>query len=297
VRALTALSINESQRDDIDGAAKLIEQASELADEMGDRFSVAVTMVQRGRLDEDLGDREGAIGRFDEAIEIFKELGARWEMADALAERGICYRDLGRLDEGEVDLRAAIRISTELGEQQIRPAGLQQRGLPAAGPSTARTRPARYDLRRMLHERDDALRHEAGRPDGLASPGHLDDLDDAPTRGNLDAPARAGRHDLVCLHAVADVHHDLDAVAPHADHDRHRRRRGPRDTFRRLGFRLRSARTRARRPNGRRVGAWMWSTSGRAAGSTTTGAAPSIRRGSRSDGGSSTSRPSSRRSR
>jgi tetratricopeptide (TPR) repeat protein len=86
---------------------------------MGDRFSVAVTMVQRGRLDEDLGNHEEAIPRFDEAIEIFKELGARWEMADALAERGISYRDLGRLDEGEEDLRTAIRISRELGEQQI----------------------------------------------------------------------------------------------------------------------------------------------------------------------------------
>ena len=96
-----------------------IEQAAELADEMGDRFSVAVTTVQRGRLDEDSGKHEEAIAHFDAAIEIFQELGARWEMADALAERGICYRDLGQLDRGEEDLRHAIRISTELGEQQI----------------------------------------------------------------------------------------------------------------------------------------------------------------------------------
>ena len=86
---------------------------------MGDRFSVAVTMVQRGRLDEDFGNHGEAISRFDRAIEIFKELGARWELADALAERGICYRDLGRLDEGEEDLKSALRISGELGEQQI----------------------------------------------------------------------------------------------------------------------------------------------------------------------------------
>ena len=97
----------------------MIEQARELADEMGDRFSVAVTVVQRGRLDEDRGNLEEAISQFDRAIEIFRELGARWEMADALAERGICHRDLGRLDEGEEDLRSAIRISSELGEQQI----------------------------------------------------------------------------------------------------------------------------------------------------------------------------------
>ena len=100
-------------------AAKLIEEASELAEEIGDRFSVAVTSVQRGRIDEDLGRHEEAIARFDGAIEIFRELGARWEMADAIAERGICHRDLGRLDEGERDLRKAMRISEELGEQQI----------------------------------------------------------------------------------------------------------------------------------------------------------------------------------
>jgi tetratricopeptide (TPR) repeat protein len=80
---------------------------------------VAVTTVQRARIDEDLGRHEEAIPRFDKAIEIFEELGARWELADAIAERGICFRDLGRLDEGERDLRTAIRISQELGEQQI----------------------------------------------------------------------------------------------------------------------------------------------------------------------------------
>ncbi len=119
VRALTALSINVSQQKDLDESERFIEEASAIADEMGDRFSVAVTTVQRGRLDEDRGRFEDAIPRFDRAIEIFDELGARWEMADALAERGISYRDLGRLDEGEEDLRTAIRISQELGEQQI----------------------------------------------------------------------------------------------------------------------------------------------------------------------------------
>ena len=116
---MTALSINEAQQNRTEEAARLIEQARELADEMGDRFSVAVTIVQRGRLDEDLGKHAEAISRFDRAIEIFDELGARWEMADALAERGISYRDLGRLDEGEEDLKSALRISSELGEQQI----------------------------------------------------------------------------------------------------------------------------------------------------------------------------------
>ena len=85
---------------------------------MGDQFSVAVTTVQRGRLDEDLGKHEEAIAHFDAAIEIFQELGRGGRWPTRSPSEG-CYRDLGQLDRGEEDLRHAIRISTELGEQQI----------------------------------------------------------------------------------------------------------------------------------------------------------------------------------
>jgi len=119
VRALTALSINRSEMDDFAGALQLIDEASSLAEETGDRFSVANTSVQKGRVLDDLGRAEEALPWFDRGVEIFSELGARWEMADARAARGIAKRNVGRLDEAEEDLRFAIRIAEDLGDRQL----------------------------------------------------------------------------------------------------------------------------------------------------------------------------------
>ncbi|MGH2529989.1 MAG: tetratricopeptide repeat protein [Actinomycetota bacterium] len=119
VRALTSLSINATERKDLDGAFRLIDEARAMADDMGDQFSIAVTRVQKARVLEELGRLEQALPCLDQGIAIFEELGARWEMGDSLAERGIVKRDLGRLDEAEEDLRRAIRISEELGERQL----------------------------------------------------------------------------------------------------------------------------------------------------------------------------------
>ena len=119
VRALTALSINRSEMKDLEGALQLIDEASALAEETGDQFSVANTSVQKGRVLSDMGRHEEALPWFDRGIAIFSELGARWEMADARAARGIAMRESGRLDEAEEDLRYAIRIAEELGDRQL----------------------------------------------------------------------------------------------------------------------------------------------------------------------------------
>jgi class 3 adenylate cyclase/tetratricopeptide (TPR) repeat protein len=119
VRALTSLSVNRDEMGDPDAAMALIEEAGALAEEMGDRFSLAIAAVQKARVLEDFGRYDEALPCFDRGIAIFSELGARWELADARAERGIAKRELGRLDEAEEDLRAAIRMSQELGERQL----------------------------------------------------------------------------------------------------------------------------------------------------------------------------------
>jgi class 3 adenylate cyclase/tetratricopeptide (TPR) repeat protein len=119
VRALTSLSINRDEMKDPQAAMQLIEDAAALAEEMGDRFSLAVAVVQKARVFEDFGRHEESLPFLDRGIAIFAELGARWELADARAERGIAKRELGRLDEAEDDLRFAIRMSQELGERQL----------------------------------------------------------------------------------------------------------------------------------------------------------------------------------
>ena len=119
VRALTSLSINRDQMGDPDAAMQLIEEAGALAEETGDRFSLAVTLVQKARVLEDFGRYEESVPCFDRGIAIFTELGARWELADARAERGIARREMGQLDDAEDDLHYAIRMSQELGEHQL----------------------------------------------------------------------------------------------------------------------------------------------------------------------------------
>jgi tetratricopeptide (TPR) repeat protein len=127
VRALNSLSINRTGGDriepDPEGALRealaLSDEASALAEEIDDQFSIAMTTVQRGRILDDQGRFEESIPCFDRAIAVFEDLGARWELGDATAERGIAKRELGRLDEAEEDLRKATRISEELGERQL----------------------------------------------------------------------------------------------------------------------------------------------------------------------------------
>jgi tetratricopeptide (TPR) repeat protein len=119
VRALVALSINRSNQGLNDDALRLADRAKSLAEETGDRFSVAVATVQKGRVFEDLGRLEESLPCFEFGVATFEDLDARWEFADAIAERGIVKRELGRLDEAEADLRHAIRISDELGERQL----------------------------------------------------------------------------------------------------------------------------------------------------------------------------------
>ena len=128
VRALNSLSINQTGGPARSGPAaglalqkalELSDEASALAEDIGDQFSMAMTTVQRSRILEDLGRYEESVPGFDFAIAVFEDLGAKWELGDAIAERGIAKRELGRLDEAEADLRKAIRISEELGERQL----------------------------------------------------------------------------------------------------------------------------------------------------------------------------------
>jgi class 3 adenylate cyclase/tetratricopeptide (TPR) repeat protein len=121
IRALNALSINYSEIGNHDSALRLVDEASALAEEVGDQFSVGNTSVQKARVLDDLGRAEEALPCFDRGVAIFSELGARWELADAKAARGISKRNLGRLDEAEEDLRSAIRIAEEMGDRQLPP--------------------------------------------------------------------------------------------------------------------------------------------------------------------------------
>jgi tetratricopeptide (TPR) repeat protein len=121
IRALTSISVARSEQERYAEARELAGEALEVAQELGDQFSVAVASIQVGRTLRYTGDPGAALAYFDRGIAIFEEFGARWELADALSERGVAYRELGRLDEAEADLQVSVRISEELGERSLLP--------------------------------------------------------------------------------------------------------------------------------------------------------------------------------
>ena len=76
VRALNSLSINLTgaagagpvAREDVEAALRLSEEASAIAESMGDGFSIAIAAVQRARVLEDLGRREESLPCIGDAI-------------------------------------------------------------------------------------------------------------------------------------------------------------------------------------------------------------------------------------
>ncbi len=118
-RALNSMSVNRESMGDHQEALRLSDEATAVAEDTGDQFSIAITAVQRARVLEDLGRYEEALPCSERSVAIFEDLGARWELADAMAERGEIKRELGRLDEAEEDIRTAIWISEELGDRQL----------------------------------------------------------------------------------------------------------------------------------------------------------------------------------
>ena len=100
-------------------ALTLIQEAQQLADRIGDQFSVAVTTTQRARVDADLGRFDDAIRQLDVSVGIFGDLGARWELADAMAEaRDHEARD-GSVGRSGGRSRPRDQSSEELGERQL----------------------------------------------------------------------------------------------------------------------------------------------------------------------------------
>jgi len=165
VRALNSLSIGRDSRGDLDEALRLSEEATALAERIGDQFSIAITSVQRARVLEDLKRHEEALPCVERGMAIFEDLGARWELADATAERGDIRRELGDLDGSEEDLTKAVRITEELGDRQL--AGWLWRSLAKVSERRGNDREA-VERRRRSREAQEWLNQ--ARADRVAAP-------------------------------------------------------------------------------------------------------------------------------
>jgi len=147
VRALNSLSINRTGRsapapEALKEALALSDEASALAEEIGDQFSIAMTTVQRGRILEDLGQFEESLPCFERAIAVFEDLGARWEHAGSdrsacfLRSRGQDRVPCGPLWEGRHLRHGRGRQGARRGDERVgddRAAVLVARRLPTRG--------------------------------------------------------------------------------------------------------------------------------------------------------------------
>jgi hypothetical protein len=68
----------------------------------------------------------------------------------------------------------------------------------------------------VLHQSDDPVGHELGRPDRSATSGDFSDGYLASAGRNLDASTRSGGSDLIRAHVVSGLDGDLNAVTLHA---------------------------------------------------------------------------------
>ena len=122
VRALTSISVSRADQDDFDEAQRLIEQALEVANDLGDQFSVAVTIVQVGRLLAYTEHAEEAAEYFDardrDLRGVRRAVGAgrrAGRAGDRLPRAGAAGRGRGRPPDVGPDLRGAGRAAARRG--------------------------------------------------------------------------------------------------------------------------------------------------------------------------------------
>jgi class 3 adenylate cyclase/tetratricopeptide (TPR) repeat protein len=118
-RAYSMLSMIESETGDEERSLALASKGLAIAEEAGERFSIAVAQESIGSSLRRLWRLEEALAHLDAAVEAFRELGARWELASALTSRGIRHRVAGATEEALADLREAYRLCRELKERSI----------------------------------------------------------------------------------------------------------------------------------------------------------------------------------
>ncbi|MGZ4726938.1 MAG: adenylate/guanylate cyclase domain-containing protein [Acidimicrobiales bacterium] len=103
---------------DIDAARDDVDEAHELALELGDESGIARSLLVRGEVERDNGDLAMAIGTLADAVEHFRALGDDQGAADAIREIGMAQIFLGDNDDAEQSVRAALAASREAGDRR-----------------------------------------------------------------------------------------------------------------------------------------------------------------------------------
>jgi tetratricopeptide (TPR) repeat protein len=117
-RLLIGRARAEASLRELSDARKMIESASELAEQSGEGAIVAEATLALGDIHQKAGELDEAVATFDDAVDRFDRLGDRAGMAEALRQRGMTNIFRGANDLAEKSISEALELFTELGDRR-----------------------------------------------------------------------------------------------------------------------------------------------------------------------------------
>jgi tetratricopeptide (TPR) repeat protein len=109
--ALTELGAVQGMSGDYPGAARVLEQALDIARDTGDRLGQANALIYLGVVQRVTGDYPGAAQLLEQALDIARDIGDRGDQADALNERGTLHKLTGDISSAEACHRQALELA------------------------------------------------------------------------------------------------------------------------------------------------------------------------------------------
>jgi tetratricopeptide (TPR) repeat protein len=99
---------------DYAAAHSMYEESLAITRELGNRWSLAASLMNLGNLAAELGDYRGSRTRLEESLSIFQELGDRVSIATALENLGN-----GAYEQGELDSARALHVESLTMRRQL----------------------------------------------------------------------------------------------------------------------------------------------------------------------------------
>jgi class 3 adenylate cyclase/tetratricopeptide (TPR) repeat protein len=118
-RLLTNLGEIYRKQSETATAIKILTQARQLAEKVGDKATYAEALIHLGQSQWSQGDYGAALALFDEALSTATEIDDLRLEALALYYQGVVYRDQNRYDEADANFRRAYDLFDQIGDDRL----------------------------------------------------------------------------------------------------------------------------------------------------------------------------------
>jgi len=123
------LAILMQERGEYAAALEKYEQSLKIAEELGDRAGVALSLGQIGNIYQDKGDYAAALEKYEQARKVFEEIGDRKNAAGVLHQVGMIYHAKGEYAAALEKYEQARKVFEEIGDRKSASATLHQVGM------------------------------------------------------------------------------------------------------------------------------------------------------------------------